>query len=108
MTIDGLIFVGLRGYALALDRDTGEVVWSNDQMKSGHGYAQVYLGGAWYNVDATAERARSTLVPIAVGRDAADVAMTTFWEAATLREQSVDVREGKAPDKAGRQPGQGS
>jgi outer membrane protein assembly factor BamB len=35
MTIDQLIFVGLNGYAIALDRDTGEIVWSNDQMKSG-------------------------------------------------------------------------
>jgi len=36
MHIDQLIFVGLNGYALALDRDTGEIVWSNDQMKSGY------------------------------------------------------------------------
>jgi outer membrane protein assembly factor BamB len=36
MTIEQLIFVGLNGYALALDRDTGELVWSNDQMKSGY------------------------------------------------------------------------
>src|SRR5215831_564125 len=35
MAIDRLIFVGLNGYALALDRDTGQIVWSNDQMKSG-------------------------------------------------------------------------
>jgi outer membrane protein assembly factor BamB len=34
-TIDQLIFVGLNGYVLALHRDTGEIVWSNDQMKSG-------------------------------------------------------------------------
>lgn len=36
MTIDQLIFIGLHGYALAVDRDTGEIVWSNDQMKSGY------------------------------------------------------------------------
>ena len=36
MTIDQLIFVGLNGYALALDRDSGEIVWSNDQMKGGY------------------------------------------------------------------------
>src|SRR5215212_10135786 len=35
MTIDELIFVGLNGYALALHRDTGDIVWSNDKMKSG-------------------------------------------------------------------------
>ena len=43
MSIDQLIFVGLNGYAVALDRDTGELVWSNDQMKSG--YVSVLLDG---------------------------------------------------------------
>ena len=36
MTVEDLIFVGLNGYAVALHRDTGEIVWSNDQMKSGY------------------------------------------------------------------------
>src|SRR5438270_14062302 len=36
MTVQQLIFVGLNGYALVLDRDTGQIVWSNDQMKSGY------------------------------------------------------------------------
>ena len=36
MTIDRLIFVGLNGYAVALDRDTGRIVWSNNQMRSGY------------------------------------------------------------------------
>jgi outer membrane protein assembly factor BamB len=35
MTIDQLIFIGLNGYALALNRDTGEIVWSNNELKSG-------------------------------------------------------------------------
>jgi outer membrane protein assembly factor BamB len=43
MTINQLLFVGLNGYALALDRDTGEIVWSNDQMKSG--YVSLLLDG---------------------------------------------------------------
>ncbi len=38
-----LVFVGLNGYALALDRDTGEIVWSNDHMKSG--YVTLLLDG---------------------------------------------------------------
>lgn len=42
-TIDQLVFVGLNGYAVALDRDTGEIVWSNDQMKSG--YVTLLLDG---------------------------------------------------------------
>lgn len=43
MNIDQLVFVGLNGYAVALDRDTGEIVWSNDQMKSG--YVTLLLDG---------------------------------------------------------------
>lgn len=43
MSIDQLVFVGLNGYALALDRGTGEIVWSNDQMRSG--YVTLLLDG---------------------------------------------------------------
>jgi outer membrane protein assembly factor BamB len=43
MRIDQLIFVGLNGYALALDRETGEIVWSNGEMKSG--YVTLLLDG---------------------------------------------------------------
>lgn len=43
MTIDRLIFVGLNGYATALDRETGEIVWSNNEMKSG--YVTMLLDG---------------------------------------------------------------
>lgn len=42
-TVDQLIFVGLNGYALALDRDTGKIVWSNSEMKSG--YVSLLLDG---------------------------------------------------------------
>jgi outer membrane protein assembly factor BamB len=35
MKIDDLIFVGLNGYALALNRMTGEEVWRNNQLNSG-------------------------------------------------------------------------
>jgi outer membrane protein assembly factor BamB len=41
--IDQLVFVGLNGYAVALDRDTGEIVWSNDNLKSG--YVTLLLDG---------------------------------------------------------------
>lgn len=41
--LDQLIFVGLNGYAVALDRDTGSIVWSNDQMRSG--YVTLMLDG---------------------------------------------------------------
>jgi transglutaminase-like putative cysteine protease len=62
-----------------------------------HGYAQVYLGGTWHNLDATSDSPRPALVPIAVGRDAADVPITTLWGPHTLIEQTVDVREFVGP-----------
>ena len=43
MTLDQLVFVGLNGYALALHRDTGEIIWSNNQMHSG--YVTLLLDG---------------------------------------------------------------
>jgi outer membrane protein assembly factor BamB len=43
VTIDQLIFVGLNGYAVALDRDSGEIVWSNNEMRSG--YVTLLLDG---------------------------------------------------------------
>jgi outer membrane protein assembly factor BamB len=41
--LDQLVFVGFNGYAAALDRDTGEIVWSNNNLKSG--YVTVFLDG---------------------------------------------------------------
>ena len=35
MNIDELIFVGLNGRVAALNRYTGEIVWSNRQLRSG-------------------------------------------------------------------------
>ncbi|MGL6073057.1 MAG: PQQ-binding-like beta-propeller repeat protein [Fimbriiglobus sp.] len=43
MKLQDLIFVGLNGYALALHRETGELVWRNDEMKSG--YVTLLLDG---------------------------------------------------------------
>jgi outer membrane protein assembly factor BamB len=43
VTVDQLIFVGLNGYAAALDRDTGRIVWSNNKMRSG--YVTLLLDG---------------------------------------------------------------
>ena len=43
MTVDDLVFVGLNGYALALHRETGELVWSNNKLKSG--YVTLLLDG---------------------------------------------------------------
>ena len=43
MNVEQLIFVGLNGYVVALNRDTGELVWSNNKMKSG--YVTLLLDG---------------------------------------------------------------
>jgi outer membrane protein assembly factor BamB len=46
MTIDKLpqlIFVGFNGRAAALDRDTGDIVWTNNRMKGG--YVTLLLDG---------------------------------------------------------------
>jgi outer membrane protein assembly factor BamB len=43
MTLDQLIFVGINGYAAALDRETGQAVWRNNQMKSS--YVTMLLDG---------------------------------------------------------------
>jgi len=71
----------LSGYALGLE------------PPDFHGFAQVYVGGGWHNVDPTSEQTRPALVPIAVGRDAADVAITTLWGNGTFIEQTVEVRQ---------------
>ncbi len=63
-----------------------------------HGYVQVYLGGTWHNVDATFDGVRPALIPIAIGRDAADVAMATTWVPHVLLHQSVEVREAEEPE----------
>jgi outer membrane protein assembly factor BamB len=41
--LDQLVFVGLNGYAVALDRDTGQIVWSNNELESG--YVTLLLDG---------------------------------------------------------------
>ncbi len=43
MTVDDLIFVGLNGYVLALHRESGAIVWSNNQLK--RGYVTLLLDG---------------------------------------------------------------
>ena len=58
-----------------------------------HAWAQIYLGDRWHNIDATFGGTRPALVPIAHGRDAADVSLLTLWSPTTVREQSVAVRE---------------
>jgi outer membrane protein assembly factor BamB len=43
MKLQDLLFIGLNGYAVALHRETGEIVWSNNEMRSG--YVTLLLDG---------------------------------------------------------------
>jgi outer membrane protein assembly factor BamB len=43
MPIEQLIFIGLNGYVVALHRDSGEIVWSNEKLHSG--YVTLLLDG---------------------------------------------------------------
>lgn len=52
-------------------------------------WAEVYLDGAWYAIDARHNRARIGRVVMARGRDAVDVALTTSFGVATLTQFTV-------------------
>ncbi|MDG2520435.1 transglutaminase family protein [Caulobacter segnis] len=56
-----------------------------------HAIAEVYLGGRWRLVDATALAPIEGLVRVATGRDAADIAFMTIFGKATLIEQSFTI-----------------
>lgn len=58
-----------------------------------HAWVQVYMGGRWHNIDSTFNGVRPALVPIAFGRDAADVPMMTFFGTGNLVEQVVSVSQ---------------
>jgi transglutaminase-like putative cysteine protease len=52
-------------------------------------WAEVYLGGAWYPIDARHNQARIGRIVMARGRDAVDVALTTSFGATTLTQFTV-------------------
>jgi transglutaminase-like putative cysteine protease len=54
-----------------------------------HAWFEAYLGGRWYTFDARHNRPRIGRVVIGRGRDAVDVALTTHFGAARLREMTV-------------------
>lgn len=58
-----------------------------------HAFAQVYVGGRWYNVDATHDGIREALIPIATGRDAADLDTVTFLNGGTFKKQVLEIRK---------------
>jgi transglutaminase-like putative cysteine protease len=58
-----------------------------------HAYFQAYLDGRWVSFDATERQPRPALVQIAVGRDAADCAWSTFYGYGETKSLSVEVTE---------------
>ncbi len=58
-----------------------------------HAYFQAYLDGRWVSFDATELQPRPALVQVAVGRDAADCAWSTFYGLGEITFLSVDVQE---------------
>ena len=53
---------------------------------------EAYLDGRWWTFDARHNRPRIGRVLMAVGRDAADVAITTSFGTATLTQFDIDGR----------------
>ncbi|MBB34894.1 MAG: transglutaminase [Hirschia sp.] len=62
------------------------------QPQDFHAVAEVWLEGAWRMVDATGMATPDTMVKIAVGRDATDIAFMTTFGRAELKSQSVNVQ----------------
>ena len=56
-----------------------------------HAYFQAFLDGRWVSFDATERQPRPALVQIAVGRDAADCAWSTFYGYGETKWLSVEV-----------------
>lgn len=56
-----------------------------------HAVVEVWLDGGWHLVDATRLAPVETMVRIAVGRDATDIAFMTIFGGATMNAQSINV-----------------
>jgi transglutaminase-like putative cysteine protease len=62
-----------------------------------HAVVEVWLDGAWHLVDATGLAPVETMVRIAVGRDATDIAFMTIFGGAQMNNQSIRVS--RLPDE---------
>ena len=57
-----------------------------------HAWFQAYLGGRWFTFDATQEDPKGNRIVIAYGKDAADVAIATYFSNIELTRFEVSVR----------------
>ena len=62
-----------------------------------HAWFEAFVGGRWYTFDATQDRPRGNRIIIAYGRDAADVAIATYFTDIGWMQLEVDVRVTPAP-----------
>ena len=74
-------------YTTGLLGDIGVPVSESPMVFSA--WAEAYVGGAWYPIDARHNQPRIGRVLMARGRDAVDVALTTSFGAATLTQFTV-------------------
>ena len=58
-----------------------------------HAVVEVWLDGAWHLVDATGLAPVETMVRIAAGRDATDIAFMTIFGGGMMNAQSITVRQ---------------
>ena len=64
-----------------------------------HAVFEAYLGDRWYLFDATRTAPLDGLVRIAVGRDAADSAFSTFYGSVNFQRKLITVTRDEAPPK---------
>ena len=57
-----------------------------------HAWFEAFVGGRWYTFDATLAQPRGGRIVIAYGRDAADVAIATYFKDIGLTRLAVDVQ----------------
>jgi transglutaminase-like putative cysteine protease len=57
-----------------------------------HAWFEAFVGGRWYTFDATQDRPRGNRIIIAYGRDAADVAIATYFTDIGVMHLEVDVQ----------------
>ena len=60
-----------------------------------HAWFQAYLGGRWFTFDATQEEPKGNRIVIAYGKDAADVAIATYFTNIGLTRFEVSVQAGE-------------
>jgi transglutaminase-like putative cysteine protease len=56
-----------------------------------HAWFEAFIGGRWYTFDATQDQPKGNRVVVACGRDAADVAIATYFEDMSFTRLKVTV-----------------